>query len=599
MANETYIPDAEAGAEEAVQAALEALDTEEDAAYYADLFDTPLSSEQTSEESPEGEEFSVYTNGVARALDNIQRVFPSPLCDLLQNLASFVEDRFGDASLQDLTPTELTQEILPSPEEETQDSMSDRVLSQDETLLSNDASLHSAKEAPIEAIPDETLRQTVTTALTVSPSAFVSELNDTAESLRSGDVSDSFVSDVQNAVFRSASASPVETGDALQLFNDAAKEQIELSCEKGTLEYDTAMDSLSTVMQTMVGTYYGAVLEREASEPLSFAEKRHLDALSLNGVSIVYGEYLPGDDVSVAKDPVQSEMDSRMHFDMVESGRSAVQDGDAPDRLKQSDGASYETEDGLHRMTYEDAANLARTAVASGVVLDASDPTSPGLDSMRASFSETAYGLRQNVAESRLRSEDDALVREEASDGYMTMMRSMQAYNDAAVQSIRETYQDDPEQMQKATDGLANLMRGAVGDAFDLLRDDDGALGFLSEQDKIELDRMRFTGVNVPYSAYWKGMDLKTGELPVEYGDLPVAELEDADPAYSEEDFALYGGSPETESRSSISRSSTQRMESRTTEPAATKQPHTLSSFSVWDSGLSSDEPSDDEDYSL
>ena len=129
-------------------------------------------------------------------------------------------------------------------------------------------------------------------------------------------------------------------------------------------------------------------------------------------------------------------------------------------------------------------------------------------------------------------------------ESYVSMMRGLQAYNDAAVDSIRTQYANDPRGMQQATKGLSNIMRKAVGDGFDAIQNDDGALKCLNEEQRAELDAMRFTGVNVKYSDYKDGMDLKTGEITdfrvLERQRMSVEEMANPDRGYSPEEKMLY-----------------------------------------------------------
>ena len=142
------------------------------------------------------------------------------------------------------------------------------------------------------------------------------------------------------------------------------------------------------------------------------------------------------------------------------------------------------------------------------------------------------------------------------------------------------------------------MMRVMVGESYNALQNDDDALGFLSAEDKAELDAMQFTGVNVKYSDYQEGMDLKTGEWIREedmYREMSLDDMANPDKndGYSAAEAAMYGragggwdsdrwsSSPVFEApnesvfveESEKEKASTQTLERSNTQFAAPKQP--------------------------
>ena len=220
-----------------------------------------------------------YTNGLARALDNIGNVFKdSPIADVFHKLAEVVESKFGSTSPTDQQMSDM------------RDEMTNEIMSRNGGQLANEA-----KDAAV-------------AATTVSSEEFVADLEQTAQKMEAGELAadgsvaegasaqtqqeaqNSLVSDLQAAVTETATATPVETGEALQMFNDEAKAHIDAAYVPGSAEHQQAMDSLSTVMTGMTGTYYEAVMENEATgvKPLSVEDKAKIDGLNVEGVQVTY-----------------------------------------------------------------------------------------------------------------------------------------------------------------------------------------------------------------------------------------------------------------------------------------------------------------------
>lgn len=487
--------------------------------------DVPTEEEQQMEElmNYEGE----YTSGVARALDNIGNVFKdSPIGDVFHKLAEVVEQKFGSVTSSAEQMEDVTAEV------------EDQIMDQGGERASE------VKDAAVAA------SQT-------SPEAFVTDLEQTAQAMQEGTSPEaagdgSLVTNLQQAVSENASLTPVETGEALQLFNNEAVAHIDAAYDKGSAEHQQAMDSLSTVMGGMTSTYYEAVMENEASgvRPLSEDDKAKIDTLNVEGVAVSYSEYLPGDDITVGKDADAADIAAQEHEQIAQSAvanATALQKEKDQEVLKASDGSLYADVSESEASSNEKMEGQARMQVLTDGMIAADKANEHSdFDHVHIAFRQKAGDLREASADARARAGENAgpEVQEQTAESYMSMMHGVQAYNDAAVQAIQEKYADDPRGMARATNGLAKTMRNMVGDAFDLLKDDDAALGFLSPEDKVELDQMSFTGVNVKYSEYHKGMNLKTGEMPSgkSVEEKSLEELADPDQGYTDEERMLYGG---------------------------------------------------------
>ena len=479
-----------------------------------------------------------YTNGLARALDNIGNVFKdSPIADVFHKLAEVVESKFGSTSPTDQQMSDM------------RDEMTNEIMSRNGGQLANEA-----KDAAV-------------AATTVSSEEFVADLEQTAQKMEAGELAadgsvaegvsaqtqqeaqNSLVSDLQAAVTDTATATPVETGEALQMFNDEAKAHIDAAYTPGSAEHQAAMDSLSTVMTGMTGTYYEAVMENEATgvKPLSVEDKAKIDGLNVEGVQVTYSEFLPGDDVSVGKSAATAKASAREHEMIAEEAKlstEALQEQEEADVLKASDGSSYANVSEREKASNDAMQSKARQQCLTDGFIQAEKANEfSDFDHVHIAFREKAGQLRTEVADQRSLAGTGQTpeLQAQTADSYMAMMHGVQAYNDAAVQAIQEKYANDPRGMARATNGLAKNMRVMVTDAFNLLKDDDGALGFLSEADKAELDQMSFTGVNVKYSEYEKGMDLKSGEMPSgeQFKERSLEEM--ANPDFTEEEQRMYG----------------------------------------------------------
>lgn len=455
-----------------------------------------------------------YTNGVARALDNIGNVFgDTTLGQMFHSVAQAVEDRFGTTQGSDL-----------SVDEAMRDEMTKEVTSDDAYTQAEFSSLDVSD---------------------VSADDFVQDLSDAA----SGNP-DELMEKMQTAVSDTAVSAPVETAQAIQMFNDAAAGKIQEAYAPGTSDYKGAMQNLSAVMGGMTGAYYDTLLSKELDGSLQLSEdqKKAINGLDVQGVQISYDEYLPGDDVSVNKSNYTAKQAVSDHKALI--SESQVQnDGvsaDSLDELKRSDGSVYKDVSEDEKQSNDMMAGQGRSMVVSGGMLDAAD--SNDFDDMRIEFDKKASDLREATVHNQAVYGEghETELKEQTAQNYMSMLHGVQAYNDAAVEAIEEQYADDLEKKALATQGLANTMRAAVGHSFDIVKNDNDAMDFLSEEDKAELDNMSFTGVNVKFSDYQSGMDLKTGDMPEKEDslekDVSMADQVNPDADYDAEEQELYGG---------------------------------------------------------
>ena len=470
-----------------------------------------------------------YTNGIARALDNIGNVFPedSALNKFFKQLADKVEERFGSFT----SSAEMTEDM--------REELTTEIVTRD-----GGEAFSESKDAVVAATS------------TANAEDFVAELHETAQSMESGEstvtVADNNVAAMTTVIEKNAELNPGDTAEAVQLFNDAAQAQIDAAYEPGSAEHTAAMDSLATVTAGMTEPVYEGALEAEKRGELAAGDKETLNALADNeGVEVAYEAYTPGADITApntgdaadvaAHDAIVAEAQEQMGM---------VQSADDISVLKKSDGHMFENlsegqQNGIHMMQ-----SMGRTDVIDDTMRRAASWKEGSMDFERIDTDMRLHigQLRREIHENRQANGEEGiyLSNQQAAANYMDMMRGIQAYNDAAVDQIREKYQDDPLGQQKATEGLGKVMRTMVGNSFDALQNDDDALGFLSEEDIAELDAMQFTGVNLKYSEYQEGMDLKTGEwkdFDAQFQEMSLDDMANPDKnnGYSDAEASMYG----------------------------------------------------------
>lgn len=95
-----------------------------------------------------------------------------------------------------------------------------------------------------------------------------------------------------------------------------------------------------------------------------------------------------------------------------------------------------------------------------------------------------------------------AKEKSDVANDYMTMVRGLKTYNDTALTEIETKYQDDPEKLEKAKQGLGNMMSRAGNQVYNIVGNANRQYDFLSEQDKAELDELQLQGLDKTYSEY-------------------------------------------------------------------------------------------------
>lgn len=121
---------------------------------------------------------------------------------------------------------------------------------------------------------------------------------------------------------------------------------------------------------------------------------------------------------------------------------------------------------------------------------------------MTADIQVMGMRLSENAMEKLLPLDAGAKEKSEVANSYMTMMRGIKTYNDTALTEIETRYQDNPEKLEKAKQGLGNMMSRVGNEAYNIVGGANRQYDFLSEQDKIELDNLQLQGVDKTFSEY-------------------------------------------------------------------------------------------------
>lgn len=386
--------------------------------------------------------------------------------------------------------------------------------------------------------------------------SYVDELARQAAAVEDGSHAAGTIHDLDKAVAQNATSNPVATGQALETFNETSMQHIENVYAPGTPEYEAAVKNLETVQTTMSQTYYETVLATEQTgKTLTTEEVQAIDNLNLgDGVQVPYSQFTPDTDISIRADADAADIAQQEHEQYVQEGieraSTGLQSLDGVEVLRSSDGKVLQDVSAEERESNEYMARTARNDVSQGHMLknaDASidiDHDTLGLQDfsmLRMHMQGQLRDLRSPNMQLRTQMGEEANPM--IANNYMTSMHGLQAYNDAAADAIRTQYANDPEALQKATDGLANSMRVMITEMWDAYKNDDEALNFFSEEDIAELDAMQFTGVNVKYSDYMPGMNLKNGEMlesPSAYQDLDLETALQQDGMADSADMRVY-----------------------------------------------------------
>lgn len=432
--------------------------------------------------------------------------------------------------------------------------------------VARDVVLDEKTEAQRDIMEDEILARAGITvdkveaaqdAIAATDSAsYVDELARQAAAVEDGSHAAGTIHDLDKAVAQNATSDPVATGQALETFNETSMQHIENVYAPGTPEYEAAVKNLETVQTTMSQTYYETVLATEQTgKTLTTEEVQAIDNLNLgDGVQVPYSQFTPDTDISIRADADAADIAQQEHEQYVQEGieraSTGLQSLDGVEVLRSSDGKVLQDVSAEERESNEYMARTARNDVSQGHMLknaDASidiDHDTLGLQDfsmLRMHMQGQLRDLRSPNMQLRTQMGEEANPM--IANNYMTSMHGLQAYNDAAADAIRTQYANDPEALQKATDGLANSMRVMITEMWDAYKNDDEALNFFSEEDIAELDAMQFTGVNVKYSDYMPGMNLKNGEMlesPSAYQDLDLETALQQDGMADSADMRVY-----------------------------------------------------------
>ena len=432
--------------------------------------------------------------------------------------------------------------------------------------VARDVVLDEKTEAQRDIMEDEILARAGITvdkveaaqdAIAATDSAsYVDELARQAAAVEDGSHAAGTIHDLDKAVAQNATSDPVATGQALETFNETSMQHIENVYAPGTPEYEAAVKNLETVQTTMSQTYYETVLATEQTgKTLTTEEVQAIDNLNLgDGVQVPYSQFTPDTDISIRADADAADIAQQEHEQYVQEGieraSTGLQSLDGVEVLRSSDGKVLQDVSAEERESNEYMARTARNDVSQGHMLknaDASidiDHDTLGLQDfsmLRMHMQGQLRDLRSPNMQLRTQMGEEANPM--IANNYMTSMHGLQAYNDAAADAIRTQYANDPEALQKATDGLANSMRVMITEMWDAYKNDDEALNFFSEEDIAELDAMQFTGVNVKYSDYMPGMNLKNGEMlesPSTYQDLDLETALQQDGMADSADMRVY-----------------------------------------------------------
>ena len=155
----------------------------------------------------------------------------------------------------------------------------------------------------------------------------------------------------------------------------------------------------------------------------------------------------------------------------------------------------------------------AKTLVNQDAFLSTADAKDSSFKQLDSKISHMNKRLSENTMGSLCGVDASDEDRQNVAGSYMTMMRGLKEYNDTAVDAINERYADDDAKREKAMQGLGRVMQKSVEPTYANLAKDDKLYGFLSENDKQELNDMQFTGVNSTYNDVVLSKDSKTQDM--------------------------------------------------------------------------------------
>ena len=134
--------------------------------------------------------------------------------------------------------------------------------------------------------------------------------------------------------------------------------------------------------------------------------------------------------------------------------------------------------------------------------IDMADAKDKDFTYMNSSMNVMRLRLGEKAMASLSAVDVNAKDKSDVANDYMTMVRGLKTYNDTALTEIETKYQDDPEKLEKAKQGLGNMMSRAGNYAYNIVGNANKQYDFLSEQDKAEVDVLQLQGLDKTYSEY-------------------------------------------------------------------------------------------------
>lgn len=134
--------------------------------------------------------------------------------------------------------------------------------------------------------------------------------------------------------------------------------------------------------------------------------------------------------------------------------------------------------------------------------LDMADAKDKDFTHMTANLRTMELRLGEKAMASLSGADVGSKEKAEIANDYMTIVRGLKVYNDTALSQMEVRYQDDPEKLEQAKQGLSNVMSRAGKQVYGIVGAANRQYDFLSEQDKKELDALQLHGVDAIYSEF-------------------------------------------------------------------------------------------------
>lgn len=164
----------------------------------------------------------------------------------------------------------------------------------------------------------------------------------------------------------------------------------------------------------------------------------------------------------------------------------------------------YQSRQAALEESNENMAKTASTAVENDEFVSMADANDNDFTHMQSNMRVMSLRLGEDAMSKLSTIDVGAKEKSEVANNYMTMMRGIKTYNDTALQGIESKYQDDPEKLEAAKQGLGNMITRATESAYNTIGNANKQYDFLSKDDKAELDSMQLQGVDKTFSEYVK-----------------------------------------------------------------------------------------------